>query len=190
MRVKPDSLLTEQIPDHHERRCTSWCGGRSGSLQNVILERDAFRVMLLKPPFTARKLTRPPARGPHPSSLSPRISRYVLFQPCPSRARGDGQTRRVFLPVARRSAEIQRSAQPASSRRLGEGVMGITNFLWRQLPDKCSMPHCSRLGVRGNESIVDERLMCDQCHAIHLLRLSGANDYAATMERVEDALRE
>jgi hypothetical protein len=68
--------------------------------------------------------------------------------------------------------------------------MGITHFLWRQLPDKCSMPHCSRLGVRGNENIVDERLMCDQCHAIHLLRLSGANDYAATMERVEDALRE
>jgi hypothetical protein len=68
--------------------------------------------------------------------------------------------------------------------------MGITNFLWRQLPDQCSMPHCSRLGVRGNENIVDGRLMCDQCHAIHLLRRSGANDYAATMERVEDALRE
>ena len=73
---------------------------------------------------------------------------------------------------------------------LGEGVMGITHFLWRQLPDKCSMPHCSRLGVRGNENIVDGRLMCDQCHAVHLLRRSGANDYAATMERVEDALRE
>jgi hypothetical protein len=68
--------------------------------------------------------------------------------------------------------------------------MGITNFLWRQLPDKCSMPYCSRLGVRGNENIVDGRLMCDQCHAIHFLRCSSANDFAATMERVEDALRE
>ena len=68
--------------------------------------------------------------------------------------------------------------------------MDITNFLWRQLPDKCSMPHCSRLGVRGNENIVDGRLMCDQCHAIHFLRRSVANDFAATMERVEDALRE
>jgi hypothetical protein len=68
--------------------------------------------------------------------------------------------------------------------------MGISNFLWRQLPDKCSMPHCSRLGVRGNENIVDGRLMCEQCHAIHLLRRSNASDFAATMERVEDALRE
>jgi hypothetical protein len=73
---------------------------------------------------------------------------------------------------------------------LGRGVMGITNFLWRQLPDKCSMPHCSRLGVRGNENIVDGRLMCDECHAIHLLRRTCANDFTATMERVEAALRE
>jgi hypothetical protein len=52
------------------------------------------------------------------------------------------------------------------------------------------MPHCSRLGVRGNENIVDGRLMCDQCHAIHLLRRSGAIEFAATMERVEEALQE
>jgi hypothetical protein len=68
--------------------------------------------------------------------------------------------------------------------------MDITNFLWRFLPDRCSMPHCTRLGVRSNENIVDGRLMCDQCHAIHLLRRSVANEFAAIMERVEDALRE
>ena len=68
--------------------------------------------------------------------------------------------------------------------------MGITNFLWRQLPTNARCRHCSRLGVRGNENIVDGRLMCDQCHAIHFLRCSSANDFAATMERVEDALRE
>jgi hypothetical protein len=72
----------------------------------------------------------------------------------------------------------------------GRGVMEITNFLWRFLPDRCSMPHCTRFGVRGNENVVDGRLMCDQCHAIHLLRRSVANEFAATMERVEDALRE
>jgi hypothetical protein len=42
----------------------------------------------------------------------------------------------------------------------------------------------------GNENIVNGLLMCDQCHSIHLLPRSVANDFAATMERVEDALRE
>ena len=69
--------------------------------------------------------------------------------------------------------------------------MDITNFLWRFLPRSVLDAALQPFGrPRGNENIVDGRLMCDQCHAIHLLRLSGANDYAATMERVEDALRE
>jgi hypothetical protein len=62
--------------------------------------------------------------------------------------------------------------------------MDITNFLWRFLPDRCSMPHCTRLGVRGNENIVDGRLMCDQCRAIHLLRRSVANEFAATLNHI------
>jgi hypothetical protein len=50
MRVKPDSLLTEQIPDHRERRdAHDDVAADPVSLQNVILECDAFRIVLVQP---------------------------------------------------------------------------------------------------------------------------------------------
>ncbi len=31
--------------------------------------------------------------------------------------------------------------------------------------DKCRMPYCPRMGVAGNENIVDGVVMCDDCHS-------------------------
>jgi hypothetical protein len=31
------------------------------------------------------------------------------------------------------------------------------------LPDRCEDPTCSGLNVRGNENIVDGRILCDDC---------------------------
>jgi hypothetical protein len=43
--------------------------------------------------------------------------------------------------------------------------MGIVEWLWSFLPDRCEMPGCSRKGVRGNENIIDGKRVCDDCHA-------------------------
>jgi hypothetical protein len=52
MRVKPDSLLTEQIPHHRERRdAHDDAAADPVSLQNVILERDTFGVVFCEPRF-------------------------------------------------------------------------------------------------------------------------------------------
>jgi hypothetical protein len=42
-------------------------------------------------------------------------------------------------------------------------------FLWRLLPDRCQDPGCARLGIRGNENIVDGKILCDYCAARHVL---------------------
>ena len=42
----------------------------------------------------------------------------------------------------------------------------LTEWLWNFLPDKCEMDGCRRMGVRGNENVVDGKLMCDYCHAV------------------------
>jgi len=39
----------------------------------------------------------------------------------------------------------------------------LFEWLWRLLPDRCEMPGCLRLGVRGNENIVDGKVVCDYC---------------------------
>lgn len=44
------------------------------------------------------------------------------------------------------------------------GVSCVLEWLWGLLPDRCEMPGCKRLGVRGNENIVRGRVMCDYCH--------------------------
>ena len=49
----------------------------------------------------------------------------------------------------------------------------IICWFWDFLPDKCSMPDCSRKGERGNENIVDGVVMCDYCHAKQILEKRG-----------------
>jgi len=47
---------------------------------------------------------------------------------------------------------------------------------WCMLPDRCEMPGCLRLGVRGNENRIDGKIMCDYCHVKY--RLGGGPDGA------------
>jgi len=35
--------------------------------------------------------------------------------------------------------------------------------LWALLPDKCQMSECRRNGVRGNENVIDGKILCDDC---------------------------
>jgi hypothetical protein len=48
--------------------------------------------------------------------------------------------------------------------------MGWFEWLWSFLPDKCEMPGCCRQGVRGNENIIDGKVMCDYCHSAEMSR--------------------
>lgn len=42
--------------------------------------------------------------------------------------------------------------------------MGIREWFWRLLPDKCEMRDCRRNGVRGNENVLpDGTIICDGC---------------------------
>lgn len=41
----------------------------------------------------------------------------------------------------------------------------IRFFFWSLLPDRCEMPGCSRVGLRGNENVIDGKRVCDYCHA-------------------------
>lgn len=76
--------------------------------------------------------------------------------------------------------------------------MGLFQFLWRLLPDRCQMPHCTRRGVRGNENMVPVgegerrvwRMMCDECTQIHLIRKKAGVTYAEVLERAIGALNE
>ena len=72
--------------------------------------------------------------------------------------------------------------------------MGLLQFLWRQLPDRCGAPNCMRQGVRGNENIVvigDYRvLMCHECTKVQMARRGIAQEYADMSKRVIDALNE
>jgi hypothetical protein len=36
--------------------------------------------------------------------------------------------------------------------------------LWSLLPDKCQIPGCCRKGVRGNENVINGKIVCDYCH--------------------------
>lgn len=49
-------------------------------------------------------------------------------------------------------------------------------WLWGLLPDNCEMPNCCRKGVRGNENIVDGKVMCDYCHGLDMLRRGHPTD--------------
>jgi len=53
-----------------------------------------------------------------------------------------------------------------------------TEWAWRLLPDRCEMDGCLRLGVRGKETRIDGKFVCDYCHV--KLRL-GDHD------RIDDA---
>jgi len=79
--------------------------------------------------------------------------------------------------------------------------MGIRSFIdtlgrifWRQLPDRCQMPHCSRHGIRGKENVVVIGevgcIMCQECTQIELARRGQAQEYVAMHKRVIDALNE
>jgi hypothetical protein len=39
----------------------------------------------------------------------------------------------------------------------------LLEWYWSLLPDKCEMPNCCRKGIRGNENIVNGKIMCDYC---------------------------
>jgi hypothetical protein len=41
----------------------------------------------------------------------------------------------------------------------------LTEILWNMLPDKCEHKYCARYGVRGNENIIEGKVMCDYCHS-------------------------
>ncbi len=43
--------------------------------------------------------------------------------------------------------------------------MRIFEWIWRLLPDRCEVHGCSRRGVRGNESVIEDKRVCDHCHA-------------------------
>jgi hypothetical protein len=49
-------------------------------------------------------------------------------------------------------------------------IRNFFQFLWRLLPDRCEVEACPRSGLRGNENMIDGVIMCDYCHARHLLR--------------------
>lgn len=46
----------------------------------------------------------------------------------------------------------------------------ILEFFWRMLPDKCQMSGCNRRGVRGNESRIGGKIVCDDCHMRVMMR--------------------
>ena len=47
--------------------------------------------------------------------------------------------------------------------RLLEWLCGWNAWLWGLLPDNCECKYCCKLGVRGNENIIDGVVMCDYC---------------------------
>jgi hypothetical protein len=64
------------------------------------------------------------------------------------------------------------------------GRMGLREWLWSLLPDRCEVPsrplanvRCDRTGIRGNENVIATTVgwmrMCDNCHA-QLLRQQEA----------------
>jgi hypothetical protein len=67
-------------------------------------------------------------------------------------------------------------------------MMGLLEFLWRQLPDRCEMPHCTRRGIRGNENRMEiagkMRTICDECTQIELFRRRSGEDYADLQKTV------
>lgn len=40
----------------------------------------------------------------------------------------------------------------------------ILEWVWSLFPDHCEMPDCSKRGVRGNENLVDGKVICDYCY--------------------------
>lgn len=58
--------------------------------------------------------------------------------------------------------EIAKTLAALTERR---SRMGIIEWLWRFLPDRCEMRDCARRGVRGNENVVAGFVMCDDCHS-------------------------
>lgn len=60
----------------------------------------------------------------------------------------------------------------------------ILEWLWSWLPDRCEVAGCSRQGVRGNENVIDGRIVCDDCHARMLdvshMRAFGASHAACS----------
>lgn len=43
-------------------------------------------------------------------------------------------------------------------------IWAIIEWGWGFLPDQCEMPGCCREGVRGNENVIDGKIVCDYCH--------------------------
>lgn len=44
-----------------------------------------------------------------------------------------------------------------------EWLCGWNEWLWGLLPDNCEYKGCCKLGVRGNENVIDGMTLCDYC---------------------------
>lgn len=55
-------------------------------------------------------------------------------------------------------------------------LASLLEWLWNRLPDNCEIEGCSRQGVRGNENIIDEKIVCDFCHIQQLLDEEAKSD--------------
>jgi len=48
-------------------------------------------------------------------------------------------------------------------------LASLLEWLWSLLPDECEIEGCGRGGVRGNENIIDDKIVCDYCHIQQLM---------------------
>lgn len=50
----------------------------------------------------------------------------------------------------------------------------IFAWLWNLLPDRCEMSDCTGRGIRGNENVINDKRVCDYCHA-KIMRIARAD---------------
>ena len=73
---------------------------------------------------------------------------------------------------------VERDRVYADYQSVARQHMGWLEWLWSFLPDRCEMPGCCRRGVRGNENVIDGKIMCDYCHANKMLDENISDDPA------------
>jgi len=53
----------------------------------------------------------------------------------------------------------------AKALKRAKHAQSIKEYLWCLQPDNCVDPICARMGVRGNENVIDGQVLCDYCHS-------------------------
>lgn len=48
--------------------------------------------------------------------------------------------------------------------KLLEWLCSWNEWLWSLLPDECEDKDCCRKGIRGNENIINNKVLCDYCN--------------------------